>query len=358
MVIPGLSHSRIGGGAASCYSSAEAIEGHPNVLSFVTVVYSKDFPLLELQARSMAKFADFAKLASIHVVLNDRDEVGLRARVDRILEAYGPLREKVRLVRGDEVLLGPGQCKRRTLSDRVLIENRFRLPFIRKGGWRGNNGYRAQQVLKLGSARVASAEQMVILDAKNLFLRAFDEADFFSPSGAARIPFIPVVTDFHRNWLLQSLDALGEPAPDLDVLRTTTFSTPFPVRRSLVLDLLKEINARYDSVQALFASRRRPSEFMLLNAYCLRSDPQLRPWFEEAPSTSAGLWPTFDAAEIAQFLDRLDAPETLSLGLHNRAITKLPLQVQERIFSVLENRGISDRETTKRVLDATSALTG
>lgn len=328
------------------------------MLSFSTVVYSKDYPLLELQARSIARFADPARIATIHVILNDINEPALRARVEPLLSAYGPLQPKVRIIGGDDLLLGPGHCARRSLSDRILIENRHRIPFVRKGGWRGNNGYRSQQVLKLGAAREAEAEQMVILDTKNLFLRPFDAADFFAPSGAAKIPFIDVGSDFHRNWLLESLDALQVTAPDLKTLKTTTFSTPFPVRRSLVLALLDEVNDRYGSVQALFGSRRRPSEFMLLNAFCLRSDPSFHPWFEPVPSNALGLWPTYSQKKLADLVSRLGETELLSLGLHNRAISKLPHDLREQVFNALSDRGISDREKTQAALNATSALSG
>lgn len=241
------------------------------MLSFATVVYSKDFPLLELQALSFARFADPAQVSSIHVILNDVDEASLRRQIEPILPAYGPLQSKVEIISGDDVLLGDGHCARRPLRDRLLIENRFRIPFIRKGGWRGNNGYRNQQVLKLGAARVAGSDNMVILDTKNVFLRNFEETEFFSASGQARLQFIGVGSDFHRNWLRESLDTLDVSCPDLRQMKTTTFATPFPVRRSLVLALLDDINSRYGSVQALFASRRRPSEFMLMNAFCMKS---------------------------------------------------------------------------------------
>lgn len=328
------------------------------MLSFATVIYSRDYPLLELQARSFARFVDPAKVASIHVVLNDVDEPALRSKIAKILPAYGRLRTKVRIVGGDELLLGRDHCARRPLSDRLLIENRYRIPFVRKGGWRGNNGYRTQQVLKLAVARVAEAEKIVILDTKNLFLRPFDTSEFFSLSGAAKIPFIKVGSDFHRNWLLQSLDALRVPVPDIDHLKTTTFSTPFPVRRSLILELLKEINERHGSVQSLFGSRRRPSEFMLLNAFCLRSDTTLRPWFEPAPGNTVGLWPTYSQHKLEQLISRIDEAEILSLGLHNRAISKLPADLRVKVFEALSDRGICDRATAESVLNATSALAG
>nr|WP_269150116.1 DUF6492 family protein [Ruegeria lacuscaerulensis] len=328
------------------------------VLSFATVVYSKDFPLLELQARSFARFVDPAQIGSIHVIMNDVDEDTLRQQIEPILPAYGALQDKVRVLSGDDVLLGEGHCARRPVLDRVLIENRFRIPLIRKGGWRGNNGYRNQQVLKLGAARVAASENMVILDTKNLFLRQFDEAEFFAPGGAARIPFIDIESDFHRNWLLQSLDALDASRPDPGKTKTTTFATPYPVRRSLALSLLDEINARYGSVQALFASHRRPSEFMLMNAFCLKSPDGYPPWFEEAESTAIGLWPTYSTEVLTQLLGLLDDPRTLTLGLHNRAIANLPQDLRDRVFHELEARGICERNRAEAVLQQTAALSG
>ncbi len=326
------------------------------MLSFATVVYSKDFPLLKLQALSLARFVAPEHVASIHVILNDVDETSLRQKVEPILSNYGALRSKVQLHSGDDVLLGPGHCARRPLRDRVLIENRFRLPLIRKGGWRGNNGYRAQQVLKLGAARVAASENMIILDTKNLFLRSFDEAKFFSDAGTARISFMDVKSDYHRNWFLQSLDALDVDRPNLPTCKTTTFSTPFPVRRSLILGVLEEINARYGSVQSLFASRRRPSEFMLLNAFCLKNPAGYAPWFEHAHTQNIGLWPTYSQDELAELVSRLDNPEALSLGLHNRAISNLPDHMRQQVFAALESRGICGRTEAEMVLQKTSAL--
>lgn len=328
------------------------------MLSFVTIVYSKDLPLLQLQALSLARFALPEHVASIHVVLNDVDEAELERRVEQVLEAYGPLQSKVQILHGEDVLLGEGHCARAPLRDRILIENRFRIPFVRKGGWRGNNGYRMQQVLKLGAARAAASENMVILDTKNLFLRPVEQTDFFSPDGAARLPFIKVESEYHLNWLCQSLDALDVPHPDLAELRTTTFSTPFPVRRSLILALLDEINTRYGSVQALFASRRRPSEFMLLNAFCLKSADGYAPWFEHAEPLNIGLWPTYSQDRLAQLISELDKPDALSLGLHNRAVSNLPEDLRNRMFAALETRGICDRQVVASVLQQTADLTG
>jgi len=326
------------------------------LLDFVTVVYSRDYPLLELQARSFERFVDPALVSAIHIVLNDRHEAALRRSLEPILAAYGALRPRVNVVSGDDLLLGPSAGHPGSLRDRVLIENRYRLPFIRKSGWRGNNGYRMQQVLKLGAARVAGTDRMVILDAKNLFLRPVSYSDFFAESGAARVRFIPVESDFHRNWLRESLDVLDVRQPDFSLIRTTTFSTPFPVRRSLVLALLEDINRRYGSVQALFASRRRPSEFMLLNALCMKGGDGYGPWFEPSDPLNIGLWPAYAPEQLAELVSQLGDPSALSLGLHNRDIAKLAPELRARLFDALARRGICDRKTAEHVLETTTRL--
>ncbi len=328
------------------------------MLSFATVVYSRDFPLLELQALSFARFVDPDMVSSIHVIMNDCDEDTLRAKIEPLLASYGPLRSKVQVLGGDDLLLQSGQYARRSLPDRILIENRFRIPGIRRQGWRGSNGYRSQQVLKLGAARVAASENMVILDTKNVFLRSFDPTEFFADNGAARIAFIDVQSDYHRNWLVESLDALGASGTDLNGLRTTTFATPFAMRRSLALALLDEINDRYGSVQALFGSRRRPSEFMLLNAFCLKSPDGYAPWFEDHAQYNIGLWPTYSPEEMASQLAMLDDPAALTLGLHNRALSLLPGDLRDRVFSELEIRGICARPRAEEVLNRAATLTG
>ncbi|WP_170409468.1 DUF6492 family protein [Ruegeria atlantica] len=327
-------------------------------MSFATVVYSKDFPLLELQALSFARFVDPDIVSSIHVIMNDSDEDSLRAKIEPLLASYGPLRSKVQVLGGDELLLQPGQYARRPLVDRILIENRFRIPGIRRQGWRGANGYRSQQFLKLGAARVASSENMVIMDTKNIFLRSFDPAEFFADSGAARIAFMAIQSDFHRKWLTESLDALGASGIDLKGLRTTTFATPFAMRRSLALALLDEINERYGSVQGLFGSRRRPSEFMLLNAYCLKSSDGYAPWFEDRAQCNIGLWPSYSPETLASQLAMLDDPSALTLGLHNRALSLLPDNLRDLVFSELESRGVCDRSRAEKVLNRAATLTG
>lgn len=326
------------------------------MLSFSTIVYSRDYPLLEFQARSMARFLDPADVASISVILNTVDEQDLRDRLADLLPAYGALQDRVRLVGGDEILMPPGRQSRTGLWERAYVNARFRIPFVRRQGWRGNNGYRLQQALKLASARIAGSDRLVILDTKNVFLRQVQETDFFTPDGRGKIALIEPRSDYHRNWLQQSLAALDVDRQCDEVGRTTTFATPFPVKREILMGLLDEIDRGYGSVQALFASRRRPSEFMLINAYCLKHLGGVEACFADSPPEYLGIWPDYTPDRLSEELNRLDDPEPLVLGLHNRAVACLSVEQKDALVAALDQRGISTPEQTDNILRRTEGL--
>lgn len=328
------------------------------MLSFATIVYAKDYPLLELQARSMAQFAPFDQVASISIIMNDVDEPQLRSALRDVLPAYGPLQDKVRVISGDDILLPTGRQTSPRPLERFYVDSRHRIPLVRRQGWRGNNGYRLQQALKLASVRCCQSDRIVLLDAKNVFLRGINHADFFTMDGKGKLAFMPPSSDFHRNWLEQSLAALDMNQSVETVAQTTTFATPYPVNGALLTALLDEIETRYGSVQALFASKRRPSEFMLINAYCLKHSGSPDAWFEEAHPINIGLWPDYTPEKLDAELDRLHRPDALSLGVHNRAVAVLSPEQRGRLLAALKDRGICDVDQATAILRRTGALTG
>lgn len=328
------------------------------MLSFATIVYSKDYPLLELQARSMARFLDPVEVASISIVMNDVDEPSLRRNLSDILPFYGPLAQHVQIVGGDDILLPSNKRTSPRALERAYVDYRYRIPSVRRQGWRGNNGYRLQQALKLASARCAGSDRIVLLDAKNAFLRRVSEADFFTGDGKGRLQFLKPELVFHRNWLAQSLLAFEVGCEVEDVFETTTFVTPYPVKRDVLLGVLDEIDARYGSVQALFASKRRPSEFMLINAYCIKHRGGPHTDFENASPINIGLWPEYDKAKVSTELNRLNDPKALSIGVHNRAVSQLGNKHLDQLLGAFEVRGICTKSQARNVLQRIGALSG
>ncbi|MDU9006290.1 hypothetical protein QO231_20875 [Sedimentitalea todarodis] len=326
------------------------------MLSFATIVYSKDYPLLELQARSMARFLDPAEVASISIIMNEVDEPALRRNLSDILPYYGPLASHVRIVGGDDILLPANIRTSPRALERAYVDYRYRIPAVRRQGWRGNNGYRMQQALKLASARCAGSDRIVLLDAKNVFLRPLSESDFFSSDGKGRIQFLKPELVFHRNWLSQSLLAFVVGCDVDDVSETTTFVTPYPVKREVLLGVLDEIDNRFGSVQALFASKRRPSEFMLINACCIKHHGGPEADFEKAHPVNIGLWPEYDEAKVRAELNRLKDPEALSLGVHNRVVSQLGAAHLDHLLEALEDRGICTKSQARDVFQRIGAV--
>ena len=328
----------------------------PDKLSFVTVVYRADFPLLTIQARSMAAFVDPDIVGSIDIVVNDINDTEIRDKIGDMLDSYGRLRDLVRVHLGDDVLMRPRDRAPRTLFETLYVDNRYRIPMVRKGGWRGNNGYRMQQAIKLASARIVAAEGMVILDAKNFFVRDVTVADYFDENGKARIAFLAPEVSFHTQWLEESLSALFVPTALSDIAHTTTFSTPFPVRRSLVLDVLAEVEQHYGSAQALFASKRRPSEFMLLNAYCLKHAGGPEAYFSEVEQLNVGIWPDQDSATVDLAFAQLEAGAALSVGMHYRAFSRMSEEQKARLAAILSSAGLGESSELVDVFEKTQRL--
>lgn len=304
----------------------------------------------------MARFVEPANVGSISIILNAIDEMQLADDLHKTLAAYGPLANKVKVVRGDDILRPKGKFTSPSFLERAYVDYRYRIPFVRRQGWRGNNGYRMQQALKLASARCANSESIVLLDTKNVFLRDLSRKDFFTDEGLGRVPFASPTSSFHRNWLRESLAALDVGREVDDIEYTTTFATPYPVSRQILFELLDELEDRFGSVQALFASKRRPSEFMLINAWCLKHYKSPKAWFEKVDPSNVGIWPDFAPDKIEAELRRLSEAEPLSLGLHNRAVSRLRYDQKEILLDALAQRGICKKSVAAEILRRTDAL--
>lgn len=309
-------------------------------VTFVTIAFSGDLALIRLQARSMARFLGPEEVGEILLVMNEADETALRRALTSLAADYGPHRDKLRILTGDEVLMGRERTRQPTLFERVYVENRFRLPFLRRGGWRGGNGYRMQQALKLASARAARFRRMVILDGKNIFLRAPRPNEWFAADGRARLAYETVGPAFHRNWLRESLDMLDVRVPPEKVQETSGYTTPYPVSRRLVLDVLDALESRHGSVQSVFAGKRRPSEFMLIFAFCLKHFGGPHAVFENVEKEQVGLWDSFDAQARDKALTAAETDTPLTFGLHRNAVSQLDAVGRRRIVTLFAERGI------------------
>ena len=124
--------------------------------TIVTVVFEPELPLLELQAKSMARFLDPAYAARIIVL--DNTAKGMSDRVwNRLWRSYGALGGSVELVSGKSLSGG-----------------------VEAAGWY------SQQVLKLAVSGIVETPTYLTLDSKNHFVRAAGATDFEAANGRAR----------------------------------------------------------------------------------------------------------------------------------------------------------------------------
>ncbi|AJE48085.1 DUF6492 family protein [Celeribacter indicus] len=240
-------------------------------LDFVTVIFRPEAQMLRLQARSMARFLDPASVNSILVVLNDEDEAACRAAIEPLRPDWGPLAEKVRIVPGSSLLrrrpqgvpaalerawvAGP-RCAWRHWRDRGL--GRPRAVY----GWARNNGWLMQQAFKLLAVEEASGSHVVILDAKNFFIRPTDASEFVDPEGRPRVEVSDPSPKMHL-WAHASAAKLGQTLPE--GIPIPPALTPVVHRREEMARAVELIAGKLGCLECFFARRsENATEFMLL----------------------------------------------------------------------------------------------
>ncbi|MEW1835206.1 DUF6492 family protein [Microbacterium sp. NPDC079995] len=232
-------------------------------LTFVTVVFEAEVPLLELQARSMSRYLDPASVKDI--VILDNCVLGLSGRSRRrLLREYGALQSRVRFVRTSE-LIDPGAT----------------------GGWR------SQQAAKLAIARRVQTTHYVVLDAKNHFTRAASASEFVDTAGRAFGRSHPYTSHPLRGSLVWTLTYLGAGASlaeqALGAFPPT--ATPFVFDTDTVRALMDDIERRSGLAFADEFERRKLLEFFLYAGWVETRGPGLAALRNNRSVPSPTVWP-------------------------------------------------------------------
>ncbi|GAA6158051.1 hypothetical protein NBRC116589_02250 [Ruegeria sp. HU-ET01832] len=299
-----------------------------------------------LQAKSMDQFVDRKIVSKILVVINDQKEHRLRLELERILPNYGSLSGIVSVLSGDDVL-AKGWAGLHGLKSRYIN----RLQVHRHRGWRGNNGYRIQQAIKLAAGRISPTEQIVILDAKNLFVSPVCETDFFDPENKPLTSFQPVVEGIHKDWLDESLKVLSINKSKMNIFETTKFVTPFSVTKEILNSVCREVEAKNGALEVMFASRKRPSEFMLINAWAIENFGGVRNIFGQERRRHVGYWPDGGNERFLELLNAMVDPNTLTVSVHYKALQHLSKQDRDGFALALEKKKLGSREEVISLLN-------
>ena len=313
------------------------------VLDVATVVYSQELPLLRLQACSMARYLDPRGIGRIVVIVNDIDEAGCAAGVEAMRPDWGRLAPRLDIV-GAEALFalrpeangprGPGQHFRLWLS-----RNRRRYPFGVKGGWRGNRGWRVQQALKLAVARQGDSPFVLLLDAKNHFVRPVGLGSFVGVDGRA-LSFKHLAGDKRDRWIAGSFRFFGLPPPGRDTASPPTV-TPVVVPRAILRGCLDAIESRAGPVEAFFIRAKGDvSEFMLIYAYVAGHCGGWDAVFAAGLVPSATIHRRGGADEIERVLALVEADAAEILSVHNSRRAGLAAEHRRRIEAIWRDRGL------------------
>ena len=299
-------------------------------MDIVTVVFDYELPLLELQARSLGRFADAAAVGRILVVVNDAHEEACAAAVAALRPCYGPLADRVEVVRPERLLsAAPAGWRRR--AERWFVAH-GRGPVMRRlprrdrlaGGWRGNPGWSMQQALKLLAANVVTAPYALILDAKNFLVAPVGLGAFVAPDGRARSRRVAAGA-LQRGWVAASFRALGiQPPADGDVPPTVT---PVVLERGLAREGLAALEAHLGPLEAFFSLHKgRATEFMLLFAVIDRGEGLWWQRLAEGLPEATTVYAKGGDGEVAALL--AGAGGSPLMGLHRRVLQRLEPETQ------------------------------
>jgi hypothetical protein len=320
----------------------------PPRFSLATVVYSRELPLLRLQARSLARHGDPAAIGQILIAINDRDEENVRAEVEAIRPLYGPLADRVEILRSDRLFHWDGT---RTLADRwtrVISRPALRpLLKLRKLGWGGYEGWLMQQAFKLALAREMTAEYALILDAKNVFTAPFEARRFVGQSGLPLTRF-QEIRDKPARWLHGSARALGVEVPP-DLRRITRYVTPFCLETEMLRATLAAVERASGPVQCVFANRRpNPTEFMLVNLWCAQMGGGPEAAFEDGFDGFENLalrspMEVFDGA-----LERVRTGASFGISPHAGLVARLDADRLQCLIATLAGAGVAPADELAR----------
>lgn len=263
-------------------------------LSAVTVVFEAEVPLLELQARSIARHVEDGSFDEYLVIDNTRKGLSPRAR------------RRIRAELGRH-------------GGRLAFTSRSAFPAVPT-----TSGWRMQQSLKLMAALRLTAAHYVVLDAKNHFIEPTSRADFFDsvtglPHGG--------IHSFEEHPLRPQLEhvaaALGLD-PGSAVERFTATVPPVVLDRGVVNQVLVDVGGGEPDRFPSEFERAGFTEFFLYSAWQMVRGATPDDLVSGRSLVSPTVWAGASAPhDVRSVLERAVASPTTTLAVHRRALAKL-----------------------------------
>lgn len=295
-----------------------ALDRAANATEFVCIFFHGDRLQLPLFARGVSTFLRSSAFGTLHLVSNDTVPLSEAER-----RSYAALFE--------------GYVGKVSVTSQSDYLDRSRTP----DWW-------TQQILKLKAAGLSTAENVVILDTKNVFCKPVDHGFFIAPDGRAWMGF----NDFRRHpmadWLKASLRIF-----DLDHDLMQCFPqtvTPFAMQPAEIRALFAGLTERGLTLQDAF-DVHRVSEFMLYSAHIRSRYGTFSGHMVERPYRSGyTIWPTGAAPEeVAAFLAGFASGPEAIFSIHREAMRHLSDRLTKIVTAFWVERGLfRDLEEAQR----------
>ncbi|NHK26723.1 hypothetical protein FF098_002225 [Parvularcula flava] len=276
----------------------------------VTLVYSKDVPLLKFQARSTRKFLHHESINRILIIANDPDnDAVVRDVSETVMPEYGELADKVHILTSDDFGM-PGDMDK----------------------------YLTQQMLKLYVAKRVETETYLVLDAKNHFLRPLTFDDFVSAEGKPMTYLRAKYRHFLKR-VKKSFECFGIDEPPEETMPTTT---PFVMLREATCEMIDELDARQPEGFVRYFERTHAwyTEFFLYQAYIVKKYGSFQAVYVPKPNNCITLftnWPT-DEQALKGEMRKVHWKITYMFGIHAARIPELSTELRRQIIDMWETK--------------------
>jgi hypothetical protein len=282
-------------------------------ITFVTVVFDAELDLLELQARSLGLYMAPAAVHQIVVINNGIRPLSAATR-RRLRRAYGPLWERVRIVRTAE-----------------LVDAR------RARGWR------SQQAAKLAVAREIATEHYVVLDAKNHLTRPTDITSFVGADGRAHGALHTYREHPLRRSLERTLEYLGA-TPEQTLQAIDAFpptATPFVFATALVREMLDGVEAGSAAPFEVTFEREELLEFFLYSGWALTHGPGIFGAVDGKSIPSPTVWPkAADASGVRAAIAEAARDDAFVFAVHRQVLARADAPTRELIAAHWVDAGL------------------
>lgn len=300
------------------------------MLEIFTIICKDDYKLWRLQAKSIARFSKNNDVLAVHIVVNELDDIAEKVErfVNENIDSYGHMNDRVKF------------HKRSVFLDRDL----------NLGGWK------IQQLIKMRCYRVLEEESVLILDAKNHFIRPISRYDYFEEGSEKPIVSLNVRGPRHSQfeWLVDSLAVVGLPK-ELARGPASQTTTPYPATKSLLKELDEYISQKYSSLENFFEEHAgKASEFLMIFSYALKKykDPEL--YFKSDELRSATIFRRHPPKpeQVLALIDAAKQGLTAMFAIHSGRIPNLDKQERRHIEDMWVSLGIASKEDCQEILGA------